>query len=71
MDEQRQEQLILEAWRVLGDLIDMGEATLKGGKALKPATGDLIKTLQWAAGQRKPRKSTVKLSEDFHIKETQ
>lgn len=60
-----QAELSEESWRIIGDLIHTGKATLSDGSEFAPMDKDLVGLFRWVAGLKKERSRDVPLPEDF------
>jgi len=66
MAENDPEDLIRDAWRVIGELMHQGRATLTDSETpLEPTQGELVRLAQWLASLKPPKKRTVPKPEDF------
>lgn len=68
--EIRTEQLIEESWRILGELVMTGKATLSNGEKLQPSPLALIKTIQDVAKLKPPKTRKLAKVDDFRLAAT-
>jgi len=62
----KQDDLSAEAWRIIGELVNTGSATLSDGvTVVAPNSKTLVALYQWVAGLKKERSRDIPLPEDF------
>lgn len=59
-----------ESWRILGELIETGQAKLKSGKVIIPSNAALLRTLHELAKLKPPKQRKVAQVDDFRVAKT-
>ena len=68
--EERIGALSDEAWRVLGQLLETGEAVLKSGKKIQPSNAALLRTFHELAKLKPPKQRKIAKVDDFRVAKT-
>jgi len=61
----KQDELSAESWRIIGELVERGRATLSDGTEVAPNSKTLVALYQWVAGLKKEKNRDIPLPEDF------